>query len=124
MARRYRRRSAAAAAERVASWPDAAVRGGARILFGSGRAGPMHQTTLLDSVAPDAEVMTREVFGPLICVIGFDDIDEAVSGANEASSSWIDLMSLGGVKCSGHGEEGPRYAAREMSEERLSTISY
>jgi acyl-CoA reductase-like NAD-dependent aldehyde dehydrogenase len=41
---------------------------------------------------------------------------------NESSSSRVDLMPFGGVKASGHGLEGPRYAIREMSEERLITI--
>jgi succinate-semialdehyde dehydrogenase/glutarate-semialdehyde dehydrogenase len=35
------------------------------------------------------------------------------------SSSRVDLMPFGGVKASGHGKEGPHYAIREMTEERL-----
>lgn len=42
---------------------------------------------------------------------------------NETSSSRIDLMPYGGVKASGFGQEGPRYAIREMTEERLITMS-
>jgi succinate-semialdehyde dehydrogenase/glutarate-semialdehyde dehydrogenase len=42
---------------------------------------------------------------------------------NETSSSRVDLMPYGGVKESGFGHEGPRYAIREMTEERLVTIS-
>jgi succinate-semialdehyde dehydrogenase/glutarate-semialdehyde dehydrogenase len=42
---------------------------------------------------------------------------------NEPSSSRVDLMPFGGVKDSGVGQEGPRYAMREMTEERLVTIS-
>ena len=42
---------------------------------------------------------------------------------NEPSSSRVDLMPFGGVKDSGVGVEGPRYAMREMTEERLVTIS-
>jgi succinate-semialdehyde dehydrogenase/glutarate-semialdehyde dehydrogenase len=42
---------------------------------------------------------------------------------NETSSSRVDLMPYGGVKESGFGQEGPRYAIREMTEERLVTIS-
>ena len=42
---------------------------------------------------------------------------------NESSSSRVDLMPFGGVKDSGIGREGPRYAMRDMTEERLITIS-
>jgi succinate-semialdehyde dehydrogenase/glutarate-semialdehyde dehydrogenase len=40
---------------------------------------------------------------------------------NEASSARSDEMPFGGVKDSGHGWEGPRYAVREYTEERLIT---
>lgn len=43
---------------------------------------------------------------------------------NEASSARVDAMPFGGVKDSGFGREGPAYAIREMTEERLITISY
>jgi succinate-semialdehyde dehydrogenase/glutarate-semialdehyde dehydrogenase len=42
---------------------------------------------------------------------------------NEPSSSRADLMPFAGVKDSGLGREGPRYAMQEMTEERLITIS-
>ncbi|NUZ06065.1 aldehyde dehydrogenase family protein [Piscinibacter koreensis] len=42
---------------------------------------------------------------------------------NEPSSSRVDLMPFSGVKDSGVGTEGPRYAMREMTEERLITAS-
>jgi succinate-semialdehyde dehydrogenase/glutarate-semialdehyde dehydrogenase len=42
---------------------------------------------------------------------------------NEPSSSRVDLMPFGGVKDSGVGVEGPYYAMREMTEERVVTIS-
>ena len=41
---------------------------------------------------------------------------------NESSSSRADLMPFGGSKDSGFGREGPRWAIREMSEERLVTL--
>lgn len=43
---------------------------------------------------------------------------------NEASSARVDAMPFGGVKDSGFGWEGPAYAIREMTEERLVTIAY
>ena len=43
---------------------------------------------------------------------------------NEGSSARVDTMPFGGVKDSGHGKEGPLYAAAEMSNERLITVNY
>jgi succinate-semialdehyde dehydrogenase / glutarate-semialdehyde dehydrogenase len=42
---------------------------------------------------------------------------------NESSSSRVDLIPFSGVKQSGLGREGPKYAMQEMTEERLVTIS-
>jgi succinate-semialdehyde dehydrogenase/glutarate-semialdehyde dehydrogenase len=41
---------------------------------------------------------------------------------NETSSARVDLMPFGGVKASGEGHEGPAYAIRDMTEERLITM--
>jgi acyl-CoA reductase-like NAD-dependent aldehyde dehydrogenase len=41
---------------------------------------------------------------------------------NETSSSRVDLMPYSGTKDSGFGTEGPKYAVRELTEERLLTI--
>jgi len=69
-------------ADRVASWIQEAVAGGAREI-GGGRAS---ETTLVPSVllepAADAKVSQLEVFGPVTCVYGFRRIDEAVEIAN------------------------------------------
>lgn len=42
---------------------------------------------------------------------------------NDTSSSRVDLMPYGGVKASGFGHEGPRYAIRDMTEERFVTLN-
>jgi acyl-CoA reductase-like NAD-dependent aldehyde dehydrogenase len=42
---------------------------------------------------------------------------------NEPSSSRVDMMPFAGVKDSGVGTEGPHFAMREMTEERLVTAS-
>lgn len=41
---------------------------------------------------------------------------------NETSSSRVDVMPYGGTKESGFGREGPYYAVREMSEDRMITL--
>ncbi len=41
---------------------------------------------------------------------------------NETPSSRVDAMPYGGTKDSGFGREGPHYAVREMSEERMITL--
>lgn len=58
-----------------------------------------------------------------------NDLDKAFKAAqtlrfgtvmiNESSSARSDVMPFGGVKDSGFGKEGPSYAIREMTEERL-----
>jgi succinate-semialdehyde dehydrogenase/glutarate-semialdehyde dehydrogenase len=42
---------------------------------------------------------------------------------NETSSTRVDLMPYGGSKDSGFGREGPHYAVREMTEERMITFA-
>ena len=42
---------------------------------------------------------------------------------NESSSNRVDLIPFSGVKDSGLGREGPKYAMHEMTEERLVTIN-
>lgn len=42
---------------------------------------------------------------------------------NETSSSRVDMMPYGGSKDSGFGREGPHYAVREMTEERVVSIT-
>jgi succinate-semialdehyde dehydrogenase/glutarate-semialdehyde dehydrogenase len=50
-------------------------------------------------------------------------LDVGIVHINEPSSSRADMMPFGGVKDSGVGREGPKYAMQEMTEERLITIS-
>ena len=42
------------------------------------------QPTLLDSVSPDMRVAQEEIFGPVLAIIDFDEIDEAAALANRS----------------------------------------
>jgi succinate-semialdehyde dehydrogenase/glutarate-semialdehyde dehydrogenase len=69
----------------------------------------------------------------LACGIFTRDITTAFTAArrihvgvvhiNESSSNRVDLIPFSGVKDSGVGREGPKYAMQEMTEERLITIN-
>ncbi len=64
---------------------DASARG-ARVLFGGGVSEPacFVAPTLLDSVPADARIMEEEIFGPLLPVIPFSDLDSVVANINAA----------------------------------------
>ena len=143
---------AVAEAERIAGWIDEARAGGARLLAGGVRDGGLVAPTLLDHVAPGMALRDREVFGPVVSVVPFDALDDAIAAVNaspyglaagvftndlargqhcierldvgavhinQTSSARADLMPYGGWKDSGFGHEGPAYAIREMTREKL-----
>ena len=64
---------------------DASARG-ARVLFGGGVSEPacFVAPTLLDSVPADARIMEEEIFGPLLPVIPFSDLDSVIANINAA----------------------------------------
>lgn len=144
------------AAQRIERWIDEAVAGGARCLAGGTRQGTVIAPTLLTDVRDDMRVACSEIFGPVVCLLPFETLDEAVERVNatpyglaagiftnrladalraartlqvggvhinETSSARVDLMPYGGSKDSGFGREGPHHAVREMTEERVVTIS-
>ncbi len=142
--------------ERVKSWIDEAIDAGARIVVGGTiDADGVLVPTILADVEPNMEVCRTEVFGPLVGVQVYDDVDEALRLANDTRyglqagiftadldtamlaartldfggitvnevPTWrADQMPYGGVRDSGNAKEGPAYAAREMTEERLVVI--
>lgn len=72
-------------AERVQSWVQEAVAGGARLVAGGQRAGTMHQPTVLADVAPGMRVSCDEIFGPAVALTKVDDIDKAIAIANDTN---------------------------------------
>lgn len=69
--------------DRVANWVDDAVNDGAQILCGGGKiSDTCYQPTALLEPKPDSLVSTSEIFGPVVCVYGYDSIDSAIEQAN------------------------------------------
>jgi acyl-CoA reductase-like NAD-dependent aldehyde dehydrogenase len=75
--------------ERVETWVSEAVDGGARLLSGGTRLGAscFACTVLLDPPA-SARVSREEIFGPVVCVYSYDDLEEAFDRANDVPSSF------------------------------------
>ena len=93
--------------------------------------GPVVSIRVFDEYEQALAEVNETPFG-LAAGIFTNNLDQAMLGArrlrmgsvhvNETSSSRVDLMPFGGVKQSGSGKEGPRYAIKEMTEERLVTF--
>lgn len=143
-------------AERVEEWVKEAVEEGAKIELGGKRDGAFYLPTILTNVNDDMKVCRQEVFGPVVAIARYDEIDEVISKVNDsdyglqaglftndlqfamkaareievgglivndASAYRVDHMPYGGVKKSGNGKEGPKYAIEEMTEERIIVLN-
>ena len=70
--------------DRVSSWVDEAVAAGAKLVAGGGvRADGVLEPTLLADATPDMKVCAKEVFGPVVAIQAYDDLDEAFAIAND-----------------------------------------
>lgn len=144
------------AAERVEEWLAEAKAGGAEVLAGGKRDGNLVEPTVLASLQEDMNVSCQEVFGPLVGLFQYTDVNQAIHSVgasdfglqagiftqdmnivnkafeeievgglmvNDVSTFRIDHMPYGGVKQSGFGREGLRYAIEEMTELKLITFN-
>ena len=69
--------------ERVTEWVTEAVDRGAELLAGGeALSETCYAPTVLYDPPGDARVSTSEIFGPVVCVYPYDDIDEAIARAN------------------------------------------
>lgn len=75
--------------DRVDEWVQAAIAGGAKCLTGGEKlSDTCYKPTVLLNPPADANVSTMEIFGPVICVYAYDDIDEAIEQANSLPVSF------------------------------------
>jgi succinate-semialdehyde dehydrogenase/glutarate-semialdehyde dehydrogenase len=70
-------------AVRITSWVERAAEGGASVLAGGGRKGQLVEPTVLADVRLDMEVLCQEVFGPVVSLRPFTDLDEAITEIND-----------------------------------------
>jgi aminomuconate-semialdehyde/2-hydroxymuconate-6-semialdehyde dehydrogenase len=96
--------------ERVDGFVRRAEADGARVLFGGGpderRGGLWYRPTLLVDAPDGAEILTREVFGPVLTAQPFADEEEAVALANATD------YGLAATVYTGDPERAERVAAR------------
>ncbi|HTD50568.1 MAG TPA: aldehyde dehydrogenase family protein [Acidimicrobiia bacterium] len=142
--------------DRVQSWVDEALEGGAQILAGGKiREDGLLVPTVIGDVTPDMKICANEVFGPVVGVATYTTLDDALRLANdsryglqaavftadlsdafraartldyggvlvnEVPTFRADQQPYGGNRDSGNTREGPQWAVREMTEERLVII--
>jgi betaine-aldehyde dehydrogenase len=76
---------------KIDGYVKAAVAAGARVVLGggpmevAGLPGEFYQPTVVTGVTPDMAIAREEVFGPVLAVLTFRTLDEAVALANDAS---------------------------------------
>lgn len=142
-------------AVRIEGWVQEAQAGGARILTGGRREGPVYWPTVLTDVTPEMKVVAQETFAPVASVIEYEDFEEALHQAdapeyglqaavftrdigrvfqairrlnfggviiNDTPTFRADHMPYGGIRRSGIGREGVRYAIEEMTNIQMVAI--
>ena len=73
-----------AAAKLLANRIEQAVSDGAVLLYGGGRNGAQLEPTILQNVPRKTEMVCEESFGPLAPIIPVDDLDDAITAANDS----------------------------------------
>jgi len=74
------------AAKRIEEQVNKTIEAGAKLVCGGKRENAYYYPTVLDNVTKDMDVAKdMEIFGPVITVIGFDTIEEAIEIANQSS---------------------------------------
>lgn len=141
-------------AERIVSWIGEAIRAGAKLAHGGGRAHATIEPAVVTDVPDNVPLSCKEAFGPVVAVNSYQSLDEAIARVNDSEFGLqagiytrdmerafhaaqrvhvggfminevpqyrLDHMPYGGVKNSGTGREGPKYAIEEMTEAKLIT---
>jgi len=75
--------------ERIALWVDEALKEGAKLLCGGKKlSDSCYEPTILLNPSQNSKVSKEEVFGPVICLYSYSDIEDAFSLANSLEVSF------------------------------------
>ncbi|MGE8139606.1 aldehyde dehydrogenase family protein [Bacillus safensis] len=143
------------AAQRVETWIQEAESMGAQLLCGGKRNGASISPAILLNPPKQAKVVCEEVFGPVVSILPYEELEEAIKEANDSryglqagiftnqldvalhaakdleaggvvingtSNFRLDHWPYGGIKRSGLGREGPRFAIEEMTETKMVVL--
>ncbi|KIL25313.1 hypothetical protein C2W58_04004 [Bacillus pumilus] len=143
------------AAQRVETWIQEAESMGAQLLCGGKRNGASITPAILLNPPKQAKVVCEEVFGPVVSILSYAELEEAIKEANDSryglqagiftnqldvalhaakeletggvvingtSNFRLDHWPYGGIKRSGLGREGPRFAIEEMTETKMIVL--
>lgn len=73
--------------DKVLNYIDIGVKEGAKLLCGGkrlDRKGYFVDTTIFADVTDDMRIAKEEIFGPVMCIMKFKDLDEVISRANDS----------------------------------------
>ncbi|MCM3761340.1 aldehyde dehydrogenase family protein [Alkalihalobacillus oceani] len=138
--------------EQIKDWIQEAVHSGAEVMTGNKVEGSIFYPTLIKNASQNMKVVCNEIFGPVLSLVPYKDLDEAIRlvndseyglqagvfttdineamkvaqeieaggvNINETSNTRFDAMPYGGVKNSGIGREGPKYAIESMTDTKI-----
>ena len=141
--------------QRMKEWIEEAKSQGANIATGGQFTERTLTPTVMTHVKPDMRIVCEETFAPIVSIVSYETLDEAIDFANDSSLGLnvgiytnvltdamraveeleagaiiindiptfrTDNMPYGGVKMSGYGKEGIKYALQEMTELKFITI--
>ncbi|EZH65694.1 aldehyde dehydrogenase [Bacillaceae bacterium JMAK1] len=141
--------------KRIATWIEEAVSDGAELIAGGVVDGAAVQPSVLYRPKPTSKVVCNEVFGPLISILPYSDLDAVITEVNDSefglqagifsnsmdvirkaaielemggvvvngtSNYRLDHWPYGGIKNSGLGREGARFAVEEMTEMKMIVL--
>lgn len=140
---------------RIRNWIDEAKSKGAVVETGAEFTARTCTPTVMTHVQPHMKIMCEETFAPIVSIIPYESLDEAIGLINESHLGLnaaiytnvltdamkaadlleagtviindiptfrVDHMPYGGIKMSGYGKEGIKYAVEEMTNVKFITM--